>query len=136
MPTSVMEVGMLEIRGLCCRSGKVSAVLGLSLDVKEGELVSLIGANGAGKPTTLKTVSGLLSNIEERSRFWEMSSRAPPLGRSSIWASPTVWKEGGVSMPSMRLEHGPAITKKGFLRRKEFYSYCGLEALDASHKSI
>ena len=79
---------MLEIRGLCCRSGKVSAVLGLSLDVKEGELVSLIGANGAGKPTTLKTVSGLLSNIEERSRFWEMSSRAPPLGRSSIWASP------------------------------------------------
>ena len=97
MPTSVMKVGMLEIRGLCCRYGKVSAVLGLSLDVKEGELVSLIGANGAGKPTNLKAVSGLLSNIEGRSRFWERSSRAPPLGQSSIWASPTVRKEGGCS---------------------------------------
>jgi len=88
---------MLEIRGLCCRYGKVSAVLGLSLDVKEGELVSLIGANDAGKPTTLKAVSGLLSNIEGRSRFWEKSSRAPPLGQSSIWASPTVLKEGRCS---------------------------------------
>lgn len=90
MSTSVTKVGMVEIRGLCCRYGKVSAVLGLSLDVKEGELVSLIGADGAGKTTTLKAVSGLLSNIEGRSRFWERSSRAPPLGQSSIWASPTV----------------------------------------------
>ena len=80
MPTSVMEVGMLEIRGLCCRYGKVSAVLGLSLDVKEGDLVSLMGANGAGKTTTLKAVSGLPSNIGGRSRFWERKSRAPPLG--------------------------------------------------------
>ncbi len=110
---------MLEIRGLCCRYGKVSAVLGLSLDVKEGELVSLIGANGAGKTTTLKAVSGFLSNIEGRSRFWERSSRAPPPGQSSIWASPTVRKEGG-----------------GFLRRMEFYAHCGLEALGASHESI
>jgi energy-coupling factor transporter ATP-binding protein EcfA2 len=132
-----MKVGMLEIRGFCCRYGKVSAVLGLSLDVKEGELVSLIGANGAGKTTTLKAVSGLLSNIEGRSGFWERSSRAPPLGQSSIRASPTVRKEGGgVPVPSMRLEHGPAITKKGFLRRMEFYAHCGLEALGASHESI
>ncbi len=131
-----MKVGTLEIRGLCCRYGKVSAVLGLSLDVKESEPVSLIGANGARKPTTLKAVCGLVSNIEGRSRFWERSSRAPPLGQSSIWASPTVRKEGAVPVPSMRLEHGPAITKKGFLRRMEFYAYCGLEALGASHESI
>ncbi len=97
MPTSVMEVGMPEIRGLCCRYGNVSAVLGFSLDVKEGELVSLIGANSAGKTTTLKAVSGLLSNIEGRSRFWEIRSRAPPLGQSSIWASPTIRNEGGYS---------------------------------------
>ncbi len=80
MPTSVVKVGMLEIRGLCCRYGKASAVVGLSLDVKEGEPVSLIGASGARKTTTLKAVSGLLSNIEGRSRFWEKGSRAPPPG--------------------------------------------------------
>jgi branched-chain amino acid transport system ATP-binding protein len=82
---------MLEIRGLCCRYGKISAVLGLSLDVKEGGLVSLIGAKGAGKTTTLKAVSGLLSNIEGSLRFWERRSRAPPLGQPSIWASSTVY---------------------------------------------
>ncbi len=92
MPTSVMKVGMLEIRGLCCRYGKASAVLGLSLDVKDGERVSLIGANGAGKTTTLKAVSGLLRNIEGRSRFWERSSRAPPPGQSSILRS--LWVRG------------------------------------------
>ncbi len=78
MPTSVMKVGMLEIRGLCCRYGKDTTVLCLSLRIKEGELVSLIGANGVGKTMTLNAVSALLNNIEGRLRFWERSSRAPP----------------------------------------------------------
>jgi branched-chain amino acid transport system ATP-binding protein len=60
---------VLEIRDLHCRYGKVNAVLGLSLEVKEGELVALIGANGAGKSTTLKAISGLLSNIEGKIHF-------------------------------------------------------------------
>ena len=51
---------MLEITGLECRYGKVSAVRGLSMVVNQGELVTLIGANGAGKSTTLKAISGLL----------------------------------------------------------------------------
>ncbi len=78
MPASVRKVGMLEIRGLFCSYGKDTTVLGLSLSVKEGELVSLIGVNGAGKTTTLKAASALLNNIEGRLRFWERSSRAPP----------------------------------------------------------
>ena len=51
---------MLEIEGLVCLYGKVRAVDELSLRVKKGELVSLIGANGTGKTTTLRAISGLL----------------------------------------------------------------------------
>ena len=51
---------MLRVEGLVCRYGKVNAVRELSLRVEEGELVTLIGANGAGKSTTLKAISGLL----------------------------------------------------------------------------
>ena len=40
--------------------GKIHAVKGVSFEVNEGEIVSLIGANGAGKSTILKPVSGLM----------------------------------------------------------------------------
>jgi len=52
---------VLEIRSLVCRYGKVSAVKGVSLTVEQGQLVALIGANGAGKTTMLKAISGLLA---------------------------------------------------------------------------
>ena len=51
---------MLKVEGLHCRYGKVSAVRNLSLEVDQGELVTLIGANGAGKTSTLKAISGIL----------------------------------------------------------------------------
>ncbi len=60
---------MLEVEGLVCRYGKVSAVRGLSLKVGEGELVTLIGANGAGKTTTLKAISGMLKPAAGRIAF-------------------------------------------------------------------
>ncbi|HTD91802.1 MAG TPA: ABC transporter ATP-binding protein [Burkholderiales bacterium] len=52
---------MLRVESLECRYGKVAAVRDLSLEVREGELVSLIGANGAGKTTALKAISGVLA---------------------------------------------------------------------------
>jgi len=55
---------VLEIRGVECRYGRVSAVRGLSIDVQAGELVSLIGTNGAGKTTTLKCISGLVRAVD------------------------------------------------------------------------
>ncbi|RUZ71010.1 ABC transporter ATP-binding protein [Mesorhizobium sp. M7A.F.Ca.US.006.01.1.1] len=50
---------MLEIENISCRYGNVAAVKGVSLQVRRGELVSLIGANGAGKTSTLRAISGV-----------------------------------------------------------------------------
>ena len=50
---------LLEVRGLEVRYGGIRAVKGIDLAVGEGELVCLIGANGAGKTSTLKAICGL-----------------------------------------------------------------------------
>src|ERR1043165_2106958 len=54
------EQPLLELRNVEVTYGNIRALKGVSLTVDEGELVTLIGANGAGKSTTLKTISGLL----------------------------------------------------------------------------
>jgi branched-chain amino acid transport system ATP-binding protein len=60
---------MLEISNLVCRYGKVEAVKGVSLSIKAGQLVVLIGANGAGKSTTLRAISGILPRAAGRLVF-------------------------------------------------------------------
>lgn len=51
---------MLDIKDINVYYGAIHAIKGISLSVAEGEIVTLIGANGAGKSTTLRTISGLL----------------------------------------------------------------------------
>jgi branched-chain amino acid transport system ATP-binding protein len=51
---------MLNIDNINVYYGAIHAIKGISIDVEEGQIVTLIGANGAGKSTTLKTISGLL----------------------------------------------------------------------------
>ena len=51
---------MLELKDINVYYGAIHAIKGISLRVDEGEIVTLIGANGAGKSTTLRTISGLL----------------------------------------------------------------------------
>ncbi|MBA7535307.1 High-affinity branched-chain amino acid transport ATP-binding protein LivF [subsurface metagenome] len=51
---------MLEIHNLDVSYGPIRALKGISFEVKEGEIVTLIGANGAGKSTTLRTISNLI----------------------------------------------------------------------------
>jgi branched-chain amino acid transport system ATP-binding protein len=53
-------VSLLELDSVVAAYGKVEAVRGLSLRVEQGEIVTLLGANGAGKSTTLRTISGLV----------------------------------------------------------------------------
>ena len=54
-------MAMLEIRDLEVYYGMIQAIKGISFEVREGEVIALIGANGAGKTTILHTVTGLLA---------------------------------------------------------------------------
>ncbi len=62
---------MLEVRDLEIRYGSVVAVDGISLDVKEGEIVCLIGPNGVGKTTTLLSIAGLVRPASGKIKFFE-----------------------------------------------------------------
>lgn len=51
---------MLKVNDINVYYGAIHAIKGVSFEVNDGEIVTLIGANGAGKSTTLQTISGLL----------------------------------------------------------------------------
>jgi len=53
-------MALLELRNITSFYGNVQALKGISLSVEKGEVVTLLGANGAGKSTTLRTISGLI----------------------------------------------------------------------------
>lgn len=60
---------MLEVRDLVVNYGKIRAVRGISLDVGKGEIVALIGANGAGKSSTMNAICGIVKTAAGTVRF-------------------------------------------------------------------
>ncbi len=62
---------MLEVEKINVFYGAIHALTDMSFSVEEGEIVALIGANGAGKSTSLKTLSGILHPLDGRIRFLE-----------------------------------------------------------------
>lgn len=72
---------LLDIRDLRVRYGAIEAVKGIDLHVNAGERVTLIGANGAGKTSTLKALAGLLPMASGDIRFDGHSIRAVPAHR-------------------------------------------------------
>ena len=62
-------MALLEVDGIHVFYDKIEALKGVSFDVEAGEIVTLVGGNGAGKSTTLKTISGLLHPRQGRVRF-------------------------------------------------------------------
>ncbi|MHA6345614.1 ABC transporter ATP-binding protein [Roseivivax sp. CAU 1761] len=91
---------MLEIRGLRTGYGPIEVVHGIDLDVSEGECVALIGANGAGKSSTLKAVCGLLPARAGSIRFagQEITNRS---GHTIVRAGITMCPEGRQVFPGM-----------------------------------
>jgi len=70
---------MLTINSLESGYGKIKALFGIDLEIRQGEIVALIGANGAGKTTFLKTVSGLIQATGGTMSFEGQSlNRLPP----------------------------------------------------------
>lgn len=62
-------MSLLSVRGLVVRYGRIEAVHGIDLDVAAGQVVCLIGANGAGKTSILRALSGLLRPAAGRVEF-------------------------------------------------------------------
>jgi len=89
-----MAEPMLEVRDLVVRYGAIEAVHGISFDVHEGEVVALIGANGAGKTSTLAAISGLVRPTRGAIRL---------AGRELAGAAPhTIVRAGLVQVPEGR----------------------------------
>jgi branched-chain amino acid transport system ATP-binding protein len=92
-------MSMLELNDVHTSYGHVAALSGVSLTVGEGELVALVGANGAGKTTVLRTISGLLRPRRGSIRFkgQAIHSLAPAaivrLGISHCPEARQVWPE-------------------------------------------
>src|SRR5947209_12053404 len=82
---------MLELSNLAVNYGSITALHDVSLNVEKGAIVTLIGANGAGKSTTLRTVSGLLKIHRGSIRYEteEISNLEPhPIVERGIWQVP------------------------------------------------
>jgi branched-chain amino acid transport system ATP-binding protein len=85
---------MLEVRDLVVRYGTIEAVHGITFEVREGEVVALIGANGAGKTSTLAAISGLVRPARGTVRL---------AGRDLAGAAPhTIVRAGVVQVPEGR----------------------------------
>ena len=84
----------LEVRDLVVRYGAIEAVHGVSFDVLQGEVVALIGANGAGKTTILSAISGLVRPASGSISF---------MGRELAGAAPhRIFRAGLVQVPEGR----------------------------------
>jgi len=74
-------MAMLSVQDLHVYYGNVHALKGIRLEVEEGEIVSLLGANGAGKSTALRTLSGLLRPRQGEIRFQDTLLNGLPAHR-------------------------------------------------------
>ena len=112
-------MSLLEVKDLCVRYDKAQILSGVSLNVKEGELVGVVGPNGAGKSTLLRALSGLV-------RFEERMKRG---------AAGDIVLEGEVRFAGERIDSLPAheIRMRGLVhcpeRRRPFRELTVIENL-------
>jgi branched-chain amino acid transport system ATP-binding protein len=94
---------LLELEDVHVHYGKIAALRGISFHVDEGEIVTLIGANGAGKSTTLKTISGLRAVSHGRITFAGRTITRMP-GHKRVLAGIGQAPEGRGIFPGMTVE--------------------------------
>jgi len=95
---------LLEVKDLNVYYGAIHALQGISFNVDQGEIVTLIGANGAGKSTTLKTVSGLLRPRSGEVRLYDQSITTLP--------AQAIVKRGVVHVPEGRKIFAPLTVQE------------------------
>jgi branched-chain amino acid transport system ATP-binding protein len=110
---------MLELNDIHARYGAITALRGISIAVSEGELVALLGVNGAGKSTTLATIAGVLRPWQGRILFE---------GSSILGKSPEQIARLGISLVPEGRDIFPSLTVEENLRlgaytRKEKSEY-------------
>jgi branched-chain amino acid transport system ATP-binding protein len=102
---------MLELKDIRARYGAISALRGISLSVSQGELVALLGVNGAGKSTTLATIAGVM-------RPWQGDILFE--GNSIIGKSPEQIARLGISLVPEGRDIFPSLTVEENLRLGAF----------------
>lgn len=102
---------MLSVKNVQARYGAIKALRGISLEVREGELVALIGVNGAGKSTTLGTIAGVLRPAEGTITF---------RGDSIVGKTPEAIARKGISLVPEGREILSSLTVEENLRLGAF----------------
>ncbi|MGW8186463.1 MAG: ABC transporter ATP-binding protein [Desulfobacterales bacterium] len=108
---------MLRLESLSCGYGEMTVVHGLTLNVPDGEITALLGANGAGKSSTIMCIAGHVAVIGGRIIYKEMDiTQATPMERVS--AGIAVVPEGRRLFPSLTVEENLVVG--GYSRPRDF----------------
>ncbi len=115
---------ILELRGLDAHYGDFQALYGIDMQVTEGEVLAIIGSNGAGKTTMMRSISGLLSNRRDQIRYRGGAIgnlRADEVAHKGIALVP----EGRQLFPSLSVEEnlliGGQVGRQGHWNLRRLY---------------
>src|SRR4030081_1275892 len=106
--TEASPTAFLEVSGLEVAYGKITALRGISLTVGRNEIVTLIGANGAGKSTTVRTLAGVMRPVSGRVVFDGKETTGQPaetIVRRGLILAP----EGRRLFPRMSVHENPLM---------------------------
>ncbi|WP_306602028.1 ABC transporter ATP-binding protein [Geothrix sp. 21YS21S-2] len=113
----------IRVENLSVAYGAIQALHGVTLEIREGEIVSLLGANGAGKSTTLRAISGMIPIRGGDVRYRDQSLRQVPAHRRVALGIAHV-PEGRGIFPSLTVKENLALgawTRKDGARLKASY---------------
>jgi len=121
-----MMTMMLKVRNLHTYYGNIHALKGIDLEVNQGEIVTLVGSNGAGKSTTLLSISGLLKTSSDTKIEFE--------GKDITNLMPAQIVKQGISLSPEGREVFPELSVKNNLRLGAFTRNSKAEILDSYNR--